>query len=244
MPRHTTVAVDDNLATRKSGIALWPANDKPSRGIHQHILVLHIEARFADNRPDDVSQNPGAQFVVVDHVGVLGRNHDLIERNRLRVLVCHADLRFPIRPEPGELATLSHSREPLGQPVRDDDWQRHQRRRFVRRIAEHHALIPRPALVHAECDVGGLAIDGRQDRASLGIESEVRVGIADRRDGSAHDVGDMDVCRSGDFAGDDRHAGRDQRFAGYSRRRIFQQNRIQNRVGDLIRDLIGVPFRN
>src|SRR5256886_11489345 len=94
MPRHTTVAVDDNLATRESGIALWPANDKPSRGIHQNILILHIEARFADNRPDDVSQNAGAQFVVVDHVGGLRRYDDLFERNRLRGLDCLTDLRL------------------------------------------------------------------------------------------------------------------------------------------------------
>src|SRR5206468_615396 len=55
---------------------------------------------------------------------------------------------------------------------------------------------------------------------------------------------DVDVGRCRDLTGDDGHAGRDQRFAGHPRIRIFDQNGIEHRVGDLIGDLVGVPFRD
>src|SRR5947209_3008808 len=85
--RHTTVAIDDTFPAGEPGIALWPANHEPPRGIHEHILVAHFETGLAHDRPDDVCQDPGAQLRVVDHVGVLRRNHDLIDPDRLRALV-------------------------------------------------------------------------------------------------------------------------------------------------------------
>src|SRR6266404_5415406 len=50
--------------------------------------------------------------------------------------------------------------------------------------------VASPTLVHTERNVGGLPVDGRQDRAGLGIEAEVRVGVPDRGDRAAHDVRD------------------------------------------------------
>src|SRR5207247_4685617 len=94
------------------------------------------------------------------------------------------------------------------------------------------------------CDVGGLAVDCRQDGTGLRIEAEVRVGVADRGDGPAHDVRDVDVGRRGDFARHDGHSGRDQGFTGDPRRRILEQDGVQDRVGDLIRDFVRMAFRD
>ena len=189
-------------------------------------------------------ENAGAQLLVVDHLGVLRRDHDLVDADGLRAFVQHADLRLAVGPQPGELTAFAHRRQPLGQPVREDDRQRHQRGRLIGRIPEHHALITRPTRVHAERDVGRLAIDGRQNRAGLRVEAEVGVGVPDGRDRAAHDIGDVDVGRSGDFAGNYRHPGRDQRFAGDPGGGILGKNRIEHRVRDLIGDLVGVPFRD
>src|SRR3977135_1499250 len=93
------------------------------------------------------------------------------------------------------------------------DRERHEGRGLVRGVPEHHSLIARPALVHAHGDVARLAIDGREDGAGLRVEAAARVGVADRADRAAHDVGDMDVGGGGDLACYDGHARGDEGFA-------------------------------
>src|SRR2546430_11871455 len=46
----------------------------------------------------------------------------------------------------------------------------HERRRFVRGVAEHHPLVPRPPPVHAQRDVARLAVDGGEDGAGRSEE--------------------------------------------------------------------------
>src|SRR2546430_14956824 len=48
MPRHSAVAVDDNLAARETGISLRSAHNEAAGGIHQHILITHLEPRLVD----------------------------------------------------------------------------------------------------------------------------------------------------------------------------------------------------
>src|SRR5256886_17510939 len=81
----------------------------------------------------------------------------------------------------------------------------HERRRFVRGVAEHHPLVPRAPPVHAERDVTRLAVDGGEDGAGLGIEPEARVRVADGADGAPYDVGGMDVGGGGGFTRHDGH---------------------------------------
>ena len=52
----------------------------------------------------------------------------------------------------------------------------------------------------------------------------------------------MDVRLGGDLAGDDRHAGRDQRLAGDSSGRIARQDGVEHGIGDLIGDFVGMTF--
>src|SRR5207302_1980165 len=56
--------------------------------------------------------------------------------------------------------------------------------------------------------------------------------------------GDVDVGGGGDFPCHDSHPGRDERFAGDSRVGIFDEDRVKHRVGDLIRNLVGMSFRH
>ena len=242
VPRHAAIAIDDDLAAREPRVTLRPTNNEPPRGVHEHIAVLDVESGFANHRPDHVPDNAGTELPVVDHVGVLRRHHDLVDADRLGALVEHADLCLAVGTQPGQLAGLPHFGQPLRQAMGDHDRKGHQRRRLIRRVPEHHALIACPARVYAERDVGGLAVDRREDGAGLRIEAEVRVGVADRGDRAAHDVGDMDVGRGRDLARDDGHAGRHQRFAGNPGLGIFQQNGVEDRVGDLIRDLVRMSF--
>jgi hypothetical protein len=133
--------------------------------------------------------------------------------------------------------------------VRQDDRQRHQLLGLVRGVAEHHplvagALVVGALAVDALCDVGRLPVDRREDGAGPVVKAELRVGVADALDRGAHDVGDVDVGRGGDLAGHHGHAGGDQRFTGHPRRGIAGENGVEHGVGNLVGDLVGVPFRD
>jgi hypothetical protein len=55
-------------------------------------------------------------------------------------------------------------------------------------------------------------------------------------------LGKVDVAARRDFAGDDRQAGRDERLAGDAAHRVLREDGVQNRIGDLVGDLVRVPF--
>jgi hypothetical protein len=52
------------------------------------------------------------------------------------------------------------------------------------------------------------------------------------------------MCTGGDFAGQYDQAGVHQRFGGDTREFVLREDRVQNRVGNLISDFIGMPLRD
>src|SRR2546425_185744 len=185
-------------------------------------------------RPDHESDHALAQLHVVDFVGVLGGDHDLTDADWARPFVHDADLGLAVRAEPRKVARLPHGGESLGEAMGEDDRKRHEGRRLVRRVAEHHPLIARPTFVHAHGDVARLAVDGGEDGTGLCVEPEARVGVADGADRAAHDVGDMDVGGGRDLARHDGHAGGDERLTRHPGRGGLGDDRVEHRVGDQI----------
>ena len=113
--------------------------------------------------------------------GVLGRDQQLFDLDRLAVLVADADLGLAIGTQVVERAGLANRRELLREPVRKRDRQRHQCLRLVGGVAEHHSLIAGAGdvelvlvasvgarligLVHALCDIRRLLVDRVEHRA-------------------------------------------------------------------------------
>ena len=94
---------------------------------------------------------------------------------------------LPSGPEVVEDLLLAHLGEAAGELVGEHDRQRHQLFGLVAGVAEHQALVARPARVHAHGDVGGLLVDGGDDRAGLVVEAVLGAGVAHALDGLAHD---------------------------------------------------------
>ena len=124
----------------------------------------------------------------------------------------------------------------------EDDREGHEGGGFVGGVPKHHPLVPGPAAVHAERDVGGLAVDARENRAGLGVEAEVGVGVADPADGAAHDVRDVHVGRGRDLARHESHPRGHKGLARHTCLRIGAKNGVEDRVGDLVGDLVGMAL--
>ena len=127
------------------------------------------------------------------------------------------------------------------------DRQRHQRVRLVAGEAEHHPLVAGPAEVDAHRDVRRLRVQVAMHLAGVRREADVRVDVADLADRVAddflHDCG-RQVGLRGDLAGDDDQVSRDQRFAGDAAGRVGGQAVVEDRVGNLVGDLIRVSHRH
>ena len=69
-----------------------------------------------------------------------------------------------------------------------------------------------------------------------------RVVVADAVDGLAGDLGDLDVGRRADLAGDDAQARGDHRLAGDAAVGILGEDGVENGVGDLVGHLVGMAL--
>ena len=120
-----------------------------------------------------------------------------------------------------------------------------------RRVAEHHPLVARAErstgrvavlrlerLVDALGDVGRLLVDRDDDAAGLEVEAVLRARVADLGDRLAHDRADVDVGVRRDLAGDDDEPGRDERLAGDPSVRVVGEDGVEDRVRDLVGDLV------
>ena len=93
---HAAVGVDDDLAAGQAGIAHRTANYEAAGGIDV-VLRVFIEQVRGNDGLDNVLQNIGAQFVVANGLGMLGRDHDGIDALHFVLgVVFHGDLGFSV----------------------------------------------------------------------------------------------------------------------------------------------------
>ena len=248
MGRGTTVGVDDDLAPGQAAVALWAADDEPSGRVDQEAHIA-FDQLLGQHRLDDFLDDRLGQGAVIDVGGMLGREHDGIDRVRLAVDIAQGDLRLGVRAQPGQTAVTAQVGLALDQPVGVIDGRRHQHRCLVAGIAEHQALVARalvevdaPTFVDALGDVLALLVIGHQHRAAFVIDAVIGVVVADALDGVASHLDVVDMSAGRDFAGQNDQPGVDQRFGGNPREFVLSEDRVQNRVRNLVGDLVGVTL--
>ncbi len=129
----------------------------------------------------------------------------------------------------------------------EGDRRRHQFRSFIASKAEHEALISRTLVffgrgVDAHGDIGRLLFDGGEHGAGFPIETHAGAAVADFLDGFANDLGHIDPSGRGDFSGNDDHTCFGEGFAGDAGLGILSEDVIEDGVGDLVADFIGMTF--
>ena len=213
--------------------------------------------QLGEHRADHVLSHVGLeQAVERDVLGVLAGHDHGVERDRPVALVGDGDLGLAVGAQVGQLAALPDRREPLGEAVREEDRQGHQLGGVVAGVAEHQALVPGALLVErvdgpraaleggvdALGDVRALLADRGADAARRAVEALGRAVVADGEHGVAHDLGDLDVRLGGHLAGDVHEPGGHHRLHGHAAAGILGEHRVEDRVRDLVTDLVRVPL--
>ena len=205
------------------------AADLESAGRIDEVPRAFQHVRGQHGLDDFLDDGFGELALLLVHAGmVLRGQHHGVDRDRFAVDIADGELRLGIGAQPRQAAVLPDLALTLHEPVRVIDRERHQRGRFVARIAEHQALIARSLvevvvgrLVDASLDVGRLPSVTHHDRAAIGVEAQFRVVVADLADRLARDPRVVVPDIRGDFAGQHDETRRDQRLGRDARVRIL-----------------------
>ena len=119
--------------------------------------------------------------------------------------------------------------------------------RLVAGVTEHDALIAGTLLLlgfthDTLVDVGRLLVDGRNNTARIAVETVITLGVADLVDDATCHTLHIDIGLRAHLAGDDHETRRAEGFAGDLRIGVVAKEFVENGVGNLIRDLIGVSL--
>ena len=253
------IGVHDDLAAGQSGVAVGAADDEFPGGVDvidglvgEEFLQRGLQLFFhaGDQNVDDVFFDLFSHLGVGGELVVLGGDHDSLDRFRLVVVViADRHLRLGIRPEISDLLVFTPQLGQLDeQLVGQIQRQRHVIGRFVRRVTEHHALVPRTLVLgrtadDAAVDIGGLLVNRGQHPAGIGLEHILALGVADLADDFPGDLLDVQIGVGFYLPRQHDLACGHQRLAGHLALGIECQKIVNQRVGNLVGHLVGMSFR-
>ena len=185
-----------------------------------------------------------------------GDDHGVHPYGVLVLVVLHGDLGLAVGTQVVQGAVLTHGSEPLSQLVGQRDGQGHELLSLPAGIAEHHTLVAGAAvqlvghlalpglqgLVHAHGDVGGLLVDVEYHAAGVAVKAVLGPVIADVPDDLPGHLGDVHIAGGGDLTHDVHQTGGHGGLTGHTGHRVLSQNGVQNSVGNLVADLVGVSL--
>ncbi len=181
--------------------------------------------------------------------GVLGRDDHGRDFLRLVVLVEDRNLGLAVGAEKADLAALAIVGQPLGEPVSEQNRERHHLFRLVGGVAEHDALVA-GALVaalarcggHALRDLGGLLRNDRDELERRIAEGLGDIRIADFLHRQADDPLVVQLRVRRDLPGNDHRVALAQRLARDAALRVLLEAGVEDGVRDVIADLVGMPL--
>src|SRR3989338_3830328 len=244
----SSVGIHDDLAAGESAVARGASDDEaPGRVDVKHSLF--IDVLFAD-RVDDVAFHIGTDLFVGNTLGMLCGDNDTTDAKWPAVIaVFHGDLAFTIRAQEADFLVLAGFRKALGELVGHGDGEWHQFRSFIAGKTEHQSLISRALLflhvrftVYTKCNVRALCANTDDNCAGFVIESVDGVVVSDFADGFTHNSGDIDVAARAHFTGNNHETRGREAFTRNVRMRILHQRIIEDGIGDLVTEFIGVTF--
>ncbi len=190
--------------------------------------------------------------LLVGHLfGVLSAHHDRIDALRLAIFVLDGDLGLAVGTEPRKRAVFANLRKTKGQLVGEVHRQRHELLGLTDGIAEHDALVASALFLlivnplphrHALTDIGRLAVESDHHSAGFVIKPLLRRVVADLPDRFASDMSVIHPSIRRNLAGNHNEAGGDHRFASNTGLGVLSEQRIEHRVGNLVRDLVWMTF--
>ena len=213
---------------------------------------LVVEVLLGDGLLDDLLEDLLAELLGRDVGAVLGGHDDGVDADgnhgTVVVLVLNGDLGLGVGAQPGQAAVPASGRHGGVELVGEEEGQGEELRGLVGGIAEHDTLVTSAQLlegllvVKTLSDIRGLLLDRDEEVEGLVVEALLRVVIANVLDGLADDLLVVKLGVGGDLTEHHDHTGLGGRLAGNLGEAVLRQAGVEDGIGDLIRDLVGVAL--
>ena len=268
------VRVDDNLAARDAGIPVGASDNELARGIDMKNIVIanqlgqavvrtlqtRLHARDEDRThilTDALLHHAlglllGHTVAGLDELVMLCRHDDRMYTHGLvrYAVILHRHLTLGIGTQIGHRRSLaSYYGQLLEYYVREDQRSGHVLARLVAGVTEHYTLIARALLVgivthNTLIDIGRLLVDCREYAARSGVELILAAIVTYAIDDAAHDTLYVDIRLRTHLARHHYKTRGAERLARHLRLGVVTQKFIEDSIRNLIRHLVGVPFRD
>src|SRR5829696_4968064 len=127
VPRHSAVAIDDDLAPGEARVAHRPTDLEASSGIHQEPIVTRVDLIPLQDRVDDMLAHVrGQQGLKIDVRGMLRRQDDRVDPQRAITVILDRHLGLAVWAQVGHGAVLAYRSQAFGKSMRQVYRQRHQ----------------------------------------------------------------------------------------------------------------------
>ena len=252
----SAIGVDNYLASGQTGVGRRAALDETA-GRVDIILDVALVELGGDGGQNDVFNHVGA-YLFEGNVGIMlsGDDNSVHADGTAFAVVLDGDLGLAVGTEVGEQTALAHLGEAAGHLLSEGDGQRHELGSVVAGVAEHHALVAGAVfevvtgltllelerLVDAHGDVAGLLVNGGEYGAGVVVETVGGVVVAYLAHDFACDLRDVNVAAGGNLAHDVDHARGGGALAGDVAQGVLFEYGVQNGVGDLVADFVGMSF--
>ena len=251
MTAHSPVAIDNDLASGQTRVALGTTDDETAGGIDEELRFPGQEV-FGQRLLDDFLD---AEFFdpPVAHLGaVLRGNDDVGDANGLVVHVFHRDLALGVGAQPFDFAALANASEFAAQLMGEHDRGGHQFGRFIASVTEHQSLITGSLLglllafgrlgIDALRDVGRLLRDDGVHEHLVRMKHIVVVHVADFADGFAGQLREIQLGLGRDFTAHDHDVRLHVSLTSHAAELVHRETRVQDRVRNGICDLVRMAF--
>lgn len=213
---------------------------------------LVIKVLLGDDLLDDLLLDLLAELLGGDLLRVLGRDDDGVntegDNGTVVVLVLNGDLSLGVGAEPGEGAVAAGSRHGSVELVGEEEGEGEELRGLVGGVAEHDTLVTSTELlegllvVETLGDIGRLLLNGDEEVEGLVVEALGGVIVSDVLDGLADDLLVVELGLGGDLTEDHDHTGLGGSLASDLGEGVLSQAGIEDGIGNLIGDLVGVTL--
>ena len=248
-----TVGVDDDLSAGQTSITLGTTNDEEARGLDV-VDGLIAEVLGGDDLLDDLLLDLLSELLGGDVGRVLSRDNDGVDALRdngtVVVLVLDGDLGLGVGSEPGEGAVTASSGHGSVELVSEEESKGEELRGLVSGITEHDTLVTSTELlksllvVETLGNVRGLLLNSDEQVAGLVVKTLLGVIVTDVLDGITDDLLVVELGLGGDLTEDHDHTGLGGSLTSNLGEGVLAKAGIEDGVGNLISDLVGVTLTN
>lgn len=247
----STVGVNNDLTASETGVTLGTTNDEQTRGLDV-VDGLVVQVLGRDDLLDDLLLDLLAELLGGDGLGVLRRDNHSVDslgnNGTVVVLVLNGDLGLGVGSQPGDASITAGRGHRSVELVGQLEGQGEELRGLVSGVSEHDTLVTGTQCLEAVVqvqtlgDIGRLLLNGNEDVAGLVVETLGGVVVTDVLDGVTDDLLVVDLGLGGDLPEHHDHTGLGGGFASNLGERVLGQAGVEDGIGDLIGNLVGVTL--